>query len=124
MRGTTLWTVADNSGIKTAKQLHIHRFKRASAEPGDLVTVFPQKYKLIKKIARNKYNGLVLTIRKKVKRRGGASIQAYSNSLVIIDRRTGKFLGSKIFGPSMREMRFRRSSYTYRRILARIGYFI
>lgn len=118
------WTIVDNSGIKTAKQIYIQKYKRQRALPGDIMKVVPQKFKLIKRVVKKeKYWGLVLNVKSKVRRIGGISIQGYSNSLVIMDKRY-RFQGSKIFGPAMREMQRRRGSYAYKKILARIGYFI
>jgi ribosomal protein L14 len=92
--------------------------------PGDQMTVFPQKYKLRKKVSRAKYDCLVLTVKHKVRRFDGTFCQAYSNGVVMLGRR-GEFIGSKVFGPAMREFLQRRGkSYTYKRVLARIGYFI
>jgi ribosomal protein L14 len=124
MRRGTIWNVVDNCGIKTAKELNIVKYKRHTAYPGDMMKVVPQKYKIIKRIERKqKYWGLVLNVNRRIRRAGGVTISAYTNSLVVLDKRL-RFTGSKIFGPAMREFKYRRSSYTYKRILARVGYFI
>ena len=87
--------------------------------------VSPRRQKLAKQIfaKKTKYWGLVLNVKHRIRRPGGVTICGYSNSVVLMNLRN-KFYGSAIFGPSMREVRYRRKSFGYKRILARIGYFI
>lgn len=136
-----MWTVADNSGIKTVRQLRVKKFKRQRADPGDILTVFPKKYTLtyrkrwsaaVLKVGKRrekskalKCRALVLTIKRKFRRYTGISIQALKNRVVLIEgRKSAKFMGSNIRGPAMREVSFRRQSYAYRKVHARIGYYI
>jgi len=123
MASETIWKVCDNSGIKTAKQLKIKFTKCNVAKPGDLLTVFPRKFRYIKVIQRQKYIGLVTVIKRKLKRYTGTCIKGSYNGIVILNDKK-KFLGSRVFGPLYREVRYRRSSYVYKRIFARTAYFI
>lgn len=114
------WLVKDNSGIKIATLLKIKKTKCLSAKPGDLLTIFPQKFKLIKNIQRRSYLGLVVLIKGRVKRRG-YDIYGQSNCLLVLNK-DEKFLGSRIFGSVFKEVEARRlRSFKYKRIYARIG---
>lgn len=115
-----LWFCQDNSGIKIATQLKIKNSKRSNAEPGDLLTIFPKKFKYVKVIKRQKYLGLVTMTRRLVKRQF-YYLKGPLNKLVILNR-DEKFVGSKIFGCILEEVRARRfSSYKYKRVYARVG---
>jgi len=118
------WYTCDNSKIKTAKQLKIKSSNRSIVKPGDLLVVFPQKFRYVhKKIMRQKYLGLVANVKKKISRRGGHYIKGYKNSILILNDKK-KFMGSRIFGPLHREVRQRRNSYIYKKIFSRTSYFI
>jgi len=60
--------VKDNSGITKATQLKIRKTKQNWAKPGDLMTVFPRKFKYIKSVKRQKYLGLVIMTKSPVRR--------------------------------------------------------
>lgn len=118
------WTPCDNSRIKVAKQLKIKYSNRKIVKPGDLLVIFPRKFTYIhKKVARHKYLGLVVGMRKKIRRRGGHYIKGRYNSLIVLSYQR-KFVGSRVFGPLYREVRQRRSSYIYKKIFSRTSYFV
>jgi ribosomal protein L14 len=88
------------------------------------LVVFPKKFLYVdKKIARQKYLGLVVGLKKKIYRRGGHYIKGSINNLLILNYQR-KFMGSRIFGPLYREVQQRRNSYIYKKIFARTSYFI
>jgi ribosomal protein L14 len=116
------WSVADNSGVKVARQLKIQKTKKAWAEPGDMLTVFPRKFKYKRKITRQKYVGLVITTKRNM-RRQSYWIRCNSNNILILNPQH-KFLGSRIFSPLCKEVQVRHNSYIYKRIYARTGRFI
>jgi Ribosomal protein L14 len=123
MIGEKIWTIKDNSGIKTAKQLKIQYSKCKVEKPGDMLIIFPRKFKYIRVIKRQKYWGLVIGLKRKLVRYNGHTIKGYSNSILILNNRK-KFLGTRVFGPLYREVRQRRGSYVYKKIYARTGFFI
>lgn len=114
------WVSKDNSGIKVATQLKIKKSKQKWACPADLLTIFPQKFKYVKLVKRQKYLGLVVSS-KRIFFRRYYYIKGFTNGLIVLNK-DEKFLGSKIFGPVFKELKEKRlGSYKYKRVYARIG---
>jgi ribosomal protein L14 len=113
--------IKDNSGIKIAKYLKIQSSKQKFLTPGKIAIVFPTKYKYVKMVERRKYHGVIVMTRRRVKRHFYSIVGPY-NGVVLYNTKTN-LLGSKIFGPTFRELKNHLSprSYLHRRLFAKIA---
>jgi large subunit ribosomal protein L14 len=97
----------DNSGarfLKVIKVLGSHRYK--SATIGDKLVASVQISTKKKKIREHDVcTGLLIRRRKNFARYSGFFISFSNNNVVLIDKKRGGPIGSRIFGPYMYELR-------------------
>lgn len=103
--GTKL-TVVDNSGGKLAKCIVI-KSKQKNATIGNLILVtlkiFFNKKKLEKRII---YLGLIIGVKYWIYRKDGLNIKFFFNSVLIFNKQF-KFLGSRIYGILLKEVKMK-----------------
>ena len=103
--GTKL-TVVDNSGGKLAKCIVI-KSKQKNATIGNLILVtlkiFFNKKKLEKRII---YLGLIIGVKYWIYRKDGLNIKFFLNSVLIFNKQF-KFLGSRIYGILLKEVKMK-----------------
>lgn len=103
-----VWLSADNSKIYTAKQITVLNSRRPFPKLATQIIVYPQKYKRTRRIKKQAYRGLILSIKKYTKRANGISFKSDANRLVIYrqeGRHRLRFLGSRIYGGCCSELR-------------------
>ncbi len=106
----SLLYVCDNSGVKLVKCLKIlGRKPRSFGKIGDIIVVNIQRIKINSKIKKKEiYRGLIVRIKKKIKRIDGSSISFGKNSIVLLNNK-GIPLGNRIFGPVSKELRLKKN---------------
>lgn len=99
--------VADNSGGKYVKCIRIISSKiYLIGTVGDLLLTRVIKKKHSKKIKKKElYYGLITMVKQYVQRIDGTIVKFNDNRVVLFSN-TNKFLGSRIYGPLMKEIRF------------------
>ena len=103
---TTLLNSADNSGAKKLSCIKVlGGSRRRYASVGDVIVVAVKEAIPNAKVKKGDVKkGVVVRIRKEVKRRDGTYIRFDENACVLIDN-NGEPLGTRIFGPVARELR-------------------
>jgi len=108
-------TVADNSGAKKVRCMHLYQgYRRRYANIGDIIKVSVQSVyskKNSKIVKGGIMRALVLTSKIEQKRKSGYSISYLSNSVALFKDKTNKFIGNRIVIPallSFRKTRFLR----------------
>ena len=99
--------VGDNSGAKRVKCIKILKSSKSSgAKPISIAIVSVRKVKRSKRLLKgNICKGVLIRLRKNVQRDTGNSIKFSMNSLILIDAKNVP-LGSRVFGPIYKEIRF------------------
>jgi len=114
------WPVKDNTGIKIAKKLTSEGCRRRYLRPGDVITVFPRKYKYVKTVQRKRYSAIVLCSKRRIRRKIYYFDPPYSSIALLTPRKVPA--GTKIFGISTRELEAECSGKdNYKRLLSRIA---
>ena len=100
-------TVGDNSGAKVVKCIKVLKSSRTrGGKPLSIAVVSVRKVKKSKKLTKGTIcKGILIRLRKNIQRDTGNSIKFSSNSLILIDSKNLP-LGSRIFGPIFKEIRF------------------
>ena len=115
-----IWEVKDNSGIASVTQLQIRKTKRRWAKPGDLMTVFPRKFKYVKAVKRQKYLGLVLMTKRPMNRRSHFIVGPY-HGLILLSNDL-RMQGTKIWSLAYREVKKElERSFRYKKVYTRIA---
>lgn len=98
--------VADNSGAKIAQCIKILKGSRhKSASIGDVVVVAIKKAKTKKKVKKGEIKqGVVVRVNKNFKRYNNINVRFSNNAIVLINSQ-GNPIGTRIFGPVLRELR-------------------
>ncbi len=104
--GTTL-IVADNSGAKTAKCMHVlGGSKRRYASLGDIIVVVVKTAEPRREVKRHEVvRALVVRQAKEKKRKDGSYIRFDDNACIILDGKTKNAKGNRISGPVAREVK-------------------
>jgi len=102
-------TIADNSGARTARCIHVlGGTRRRYARIGDVVVVAVQDAIPGGGVKKGEVvRAVIVRTRKEYRRRDGSYIRFDENAAVIIDQ-AGEPKGTRIFGPVARELRERR----------------
>lgn len=105
---TTLQCI-DNSGALIVKCLRIlGKSPRARGFPGDFIIVSIKTHRPHKKVKRGEiYKGVLARVCYRVKRYGNLTVQCTSAAVVLLNKRELP-LGSRVLGPVMRELRFKK----------------
>ena len=105
----SILTLADNSGAKRLKTIHVTGgWKRTYAYVGDVVTAVVDQadpHGVVKDSEIVK--AVIVRTRKERRRKDGSYIRFDDNAAVIIDPKTGDPRGSRIFGPIASEVKDR-----------------
>lgn len=102
-------SVADNSGAKRLKVIHVHGGSwRRFGFIGDMVTA------VVDQSDQNGYvkdaqivKAIIVRTRKETRRADGTYVRFDDNAAVIIDQKSGDPVGSRVFGPIAREVKDR-----------------
>lgn len=99
--------VGDNSGAKRVKCIKVLKSsKSAGAKATSITVVSVRKVKRSKRLTKgNVCKGVLVRLKKNVQRDTGNSIKFSVNSLILVDEKNAP-LGSRIFGPIFKELRF------------------
>jgi|TARA_R110000744_G_scaffold269171_6_gene382562 large subunit ribosomal protein L14 len=99
--------VGDNSGAKRVKCIKVLKNSKSSgAKPISTAVVSVRKVKRSKRLLKgNICKGVLIRLKKNVQRDTGMSIKFSINSLILIDAKNAP-LGSRVFGPIFKEIRF------------------
>jgi len=105
----TMLTIADNSGARTARCIHVlGGTRRRYARIGDVVVVAVQDAIPGGGVKKGEVvRAVIVRTRKEFRRRDGSYIRFDENAAVIIDQ-AGEPKGTRIFGPVARELRERK----------------
>lgn len=106
----TLLHVSDNSGVKLVKCLKIlGRKPKSCGKIGDLIVISIKRIKINSKIKKKEiYRGIIVRLKKKIKRIDGSYISFGKNSIVLLNNK-GYPIGNRIFGPVSKELRLKKN---------------
>jgi len=99
--------VGDNSGAKRVKCIKVLKnSKRSGAKPISIVIVSVRKVKRSKRLLKgNICKGILVRLKKNVQRDTGNSVKFSTNAIILVDAKNAP-LGSRVFGPIFKEIRF------------------
>ncbi len=102
----TVLTVADNSGVKVARCIHVNGSTgHHVASIGDIVVVSARDVRSDSKIKKgDKHYGVIVRTKTKIKRADGSFISFDDNAIVLINK-AGEPIATRVFGPVAREVR-------------------
>jgi large subunit ribosomal protein L14 len=106
----TILRLADNSGAKKLKVVHVHGgSRRRFGHVGDIVTAAVDGAEPFGTISdKQLVKAVIVRTRKEIRRLDGSFVRFDDNAAVIIDSIAGKApLGTRIFGPIAREVKDR-----------------
>lgn len=101
----TVCTVADNSGVKLARCIHVNGSTGLSeARIGDIAVFAAFKVDPASKIRKgDKIYAIIVRTKSPSNRADGSKLRFSDNAVVIIDKKSGEPIGSRVFGPVARE---------------------
>ncbi|UCG78678.1 MAG: 50S ribosomal protein L14 [Nitrospirota bacterium] len=104
----TLLDVADNSGAKKVQCIKVlGGYRRRYARVGDVIVASVKNAMPEGQVKKgNKVKAVVVRTRKETKRSDGSCIRFDQNAVVLINAQ-GEPLGTRIFGPVARELRWK-----------------
>lgn len=95
----------DNTSASTLKILGFKKGKKKLVGLGDVVLVIPKKFYISKDIQKKKkYLGIVIGLKKNVKRKNGLVVSSLDNKLLTFNFQF-KFLGTRVYGGLCKETR-------------------
>ena len=105
----TMLTIADNSGARTARCIHVlGGTRRRYAALGDVVVVAVQDAIPGSNVKKGEVvRAVIVRQQKEVRRKDGSYIRFDENAAVLVDPQ-GEPRGTRIFGPVARELREKR----------------
>jgi large subunit ribosomal protein L14 len=100
--------IVDNSGAKIAKCLTNYKKKnKQTMLIGDLILVALKKIKSRKKVSKRiLYVGLIVGVNYWLKRKDGTLVRFFNNRVLIFNKQL-KFLGSRIYGLILKEVKIK-----------------
>jgi large subunit ribosomal protein L14 len=112
----TILNVADNSGAKTVKCLMV--IKKPIGFLGDVIKLTLRKFTASKKLIKGKkYFGLLISVNKSKRRINGYRLK-FSQNRVLIFSENDKFTGTRVYGPSIRELKKKLLISRFRRVIS------
>ena len=107
IRMKTLLTVADNSGVKLAKCIHVNGSTGLDvAHVGDIIVLSVNDVKSDSKIRRgDKQYGVIIRTKFKTRRIDGSYVSFSDNAVVLINNKSFEPIGTRVFGPVAREVK-------------------
>jgi len=114
--------IVDNSGCLYAKCLSkLGRYKYPTFNLGDSIFVVLQKWNSKKKLKRaSLYISLIIRLKRKTKRLDGSFLKSDENAGILFNK-IGKFLGTRIYGYTCREIRYGSLTKRYKNIISLSG---
>lgn len=110
--------IYDNSGAKITECVHIIKKKKNIATLGDKILVAIKKLDVHKKINKKSlYYNLIIGQKKIKKRKNGTFIKFDKNRSLLISKAM-KFLGTRVYGPVVKEIRLKDKSSQYKKIIS------
>lgn len=110
--------IYDNSGAKVAECIHIIKKKKKIAVLGDQILVAIKKLDIHKKINKKDiYINLIIGQKKLKKRKNGTFIKFDQNKSLLLSK-TLKFLGTRVYGPIIKEIRTKDTFSQYKKIIS------
>jgi large subunit ribosomal protein L14 len=95
---------ADNTGAKVFKCIHVAN-KKKYGSIGDLLNVVIKQFKINKGLQKKTiYYGLIIILKVPIYRHSGVYLKSDSNRIVVLNKETLKFLGTRIQSPLYKEM--------------------
>lgn len=118
MKGTNL-IVGDNSGGKIVQCINVMgSSKQRYAAMGKVLLVTAKKVKSGKKIKKKKfYQGILINTRKEKRRNKGYYVKFDRNRVLLMSDQN-KFLGTRIYGPIPKEIKYNRTMAIYKPIIS------
>jgi len=108
--------VADNSGARLVKCIRI--LNKHVGLLGDLIKVTLRRFSKLKKLIKGKkYTALLLNIKKPKYRKNGYRL-SFSKNRILLFAENDKFLGTRVYGPSIRELKTKLLINRFRRIIS------
>ena len=103
----TILNVTCNSGVEQVKCFGINGSTGDRvASIGDVVMVSVRKVKPNLKIKKgDKYYGVIVRMKKKIKRSDGSFVSFSDNAVVLVDNKTLEPIATRVFGPVAREIK-------------------
>lgn len=112
----TILNTADNSGAQTVKCLMI--VKKPVGFLGDVIKLTLKKFVTSKKLIKGKkYFGLLISIKKNKKRLNGYRLK-FSQNRVLIFSENDKFVGTRVYGPTIRELKRKLLINRFKRVIS------
>ena len=112
----TILNVADNSGAKTVKCLMV--VKKPIGFLRDVIKLTLRRFTASKKLIKGKkYFGLLISINKSKRRLNGYWLK-FNKNRVLIFSENDKFVGTRVYGPSIRELKKKLLISRFRRIIS------
>lgn len=107
---------ADNSGSRKIKCISI--FRKPQGDIGDIIFVVVQKINIRKKIIKKKiYKALLIgTVRRK--KRPNTHFLRFKNNRILLLSDKFKFLGTRVYGPICKEVRYALKRSRYQKIIS------
>lgn len=95
----------DNTSASTLKIIGLKKGTKKFLSLGDVVLVVPKKFYVSKDIQKKKkYLGLIVGLKKKIKRPNGIVVSSLDNKILTLSFQF-KFMGTRIYGGICREAR-------------------
>lgn len=112
----TILNTADNSGAQSVKCLMI--VKKPVGFLGDVIKLTLKKFVASKKLIKGKkYFGLLISIKKNKKRLNGYRLK-FSQNRVLIFSENDKFVGTRVYGPTIRELKRKLLINRFKRVIS------
>ena len=109
--------VYDNTSAISVKIIGVKKGRQILRNTGDLVVVVPKKFYTTKEIQkRKKYIGLIIGLKKNIKRKNGIVISNLDNKILLFTFNL-KFLGSRVYGGINKEIRGEKNEATFKKII-------
>jgi ribosomal protein L14 len=95
----------DNSGVHSLKCIHVNSNKKYGFV-GDLLSVVIKKFKIKKKLFKKQiYFGLIICSKINTYRLDGMFIKSDFNRILVLNKESNSFLGTRLYGPIYKEIR-------------------
>ena len=108
--------MADNSGAKLVKCIRV--INKPNGILGDLITVTLRKFEKIKKLVKKKkYMGLLISVKRQKYRKNGYRL-SFSKNRLLLFAENDKFIGTRVYGPSIRELKHELLIKRFQRIIS------
>jgi ribosomal protein L14 len=97
---------SDNTGVKVLKCINVYCNKKYRLLV-DLLSVVINKFRSKKKLIKKQiYFGLIICTKNKLYRKEGIYIKGDLNRILVLNRDNKRFLGTRIYGPIYKELRY------------------